>query len=484
MSLSGLLPLLYDQRGYGALAKGVASGKNVSAEATLDPARPYFLSALHADVTSAQSRPMIIVTPRSDRARQLYEGLLAYSPPGTPVLLFPAPDLLPFERIAPDPTIVGERLRVLATLTSTNRPPASNPQPPIIVSSVLALMQPSMAPTDMAHAIRLLRKGQHINQRELLGHLVDLGYSSAPLVEEPGQFSRRGGIVDLFPPTSNLPVRIEFFGDEIDSLRVFSPPTQRSEGQADALLVTPACEMPLWKREQAAALVRQIDTSNLREEVLEEWNDQLQKIESGDSFEGMELFAPYYTEPLASLADYLAEMRSPTPDHQPLLVLDDVELIRLEAQEVERQAAELYSSFKDNGELPPGMRRPYLSWEAVAEHGRGLPTLTIGGGAEGALETPGFTLPPLYTGNIAAAIVDIQEMLEARSRIVIVSQQSGRLRELLEDEDIYPTLRKNPPPSISAPPSSHLRVVGVEPVALSERGTGLIESLLTPPPPG
>ncbi|MBF6615004.1 MAG: DEAD/DEAH box helicase, partial [Chloroflexi bacterium] len=194
--------------------------------------------------------------------------------------------------------------------------------------------------------------------------------------------------------------------------------------------------------------------------------------------------APYYTEPLASLADYLAEMQSSTPDYQPLLVLEDVELIRLEAQEVERQAAELYSGFKDNGELPPGMRRPYLSWEAVSEHGRSLPTLAIGGGAEGALETPHFALPPLYTGNIAAAIVDIQEMLQARSRIVIVSQQSGRLRELLEDEDIYPTLRKNPPRSTAAPPSSNGRIVGVEPVGLSERGTGLIESLLTPPPPG
>src|SRR5262249_41223531 len=74
------------------------------------------LAALHADVTSAQGRPMIVVASRSDRARQLYEGLLAYSPPGTPILHFPAPDLLPYERIAPDPTIVGERLTVLASL--------------------------------------------------------------------------------------------------------------------------------------------------------------------------------------------------------------------------------------------------------------------------------------------------------------------------------------------------------------------------------
>src|SRR5437868_11542431 len=111
MSLSGLLPLLYDRREYGALARRLAGGEPAFAEAPLDAARPYLLSALHNDVTAPQGRPMIVVTPRSDRARQLYEGLLAYSPPGTPIYHFPAPDLLPYERIAPDPHHRHFRLR-------------------------------------------------------------------------------------------------------------------------------------------------------------------------------------------------------------------------------------------------------------------------------------------------------------------------------------------------------------------------------------
>ena len=153
MSLSGLLPLIYDQAGYGALARAVASGENVRSNAPLDSARPFVLSALHADVMSAQGRPVIIVTARPDRARRLYEGLLAYSPPGTPLYIFPAPDLLPYERIAPDPTIVGERLRVLASLGGGEQgAKAGNGSvivgnAPIIVTSVLALMQPTMAPT-------------------------------------------------------------------------------------------------------------------------------------------------------------------------------------------------------------------------------------------------------------------------------------------------------------------------------------------------
>src|SRR5438067_4921967 len=112
MSLSGLLPLLYDRREYGGLARRVASGEGALAEAPLDAARPYLLSALHADVTAPRGCPMIVVTPRSARARQLYEGLLAYSPPGTPIYYFPAPGLLPYEPTAPPPHITGERLRL------------------------------------------------------------------------------------------------------------------------------------------------------------------------------------------------------------------------------------------------------------------------------------------------------------------------------------------------------------------------------------
>src|SRR5207253_9661176 len=108
---------------------------------------------------------------------------------------------------------------------------------------------------------------------------------------------------------------------------------------------------------------------------------------------------------------------------------------------IERQAGDLYKGFIDNGELPPGLKRPYLTWEEVSAHGRGLPALTMGA-AEGALEAPEFAPLRLYAGNIAAAISDLQEMIADKSRLVIVSQQSGRLRELMEDEDIYPTVRK------------------------------------------
>jgi transcription-repair coupling factor (superfamily II helicase) len=378
---------------------------------------------------------------------------------------------------------VGERLRTLATVQNADLSTSA----PVIVTSVLALMQPTMAPDDLRHAMRVLRRGDRVDLNELLSHLVDLGYESAAMVEETGQFSKRGGIVDFYPPTSNLPIRVEFFGDEIDSVRLFNPLTQRSEGQAAGFVVTPSCEMPLWRRAEAAEALRDIDTSNLREEVLEEWQRQMQMTEAGECFEGMELFAPYYTRPLASLADYLAAWKEDGAENAPLLVLDDPDLIRLEAQEIERQAADLYRGFIDNGELPPGLLSPYLKWDEVAAHAQGLPILTVGGGAEGAIELPHFAPPRLYAGNIAAAINDIKAAAAEQARIVIVSQQSSRLRELLEDEDVYPTVRKGRAPATSgtlpgALPQSD--VVGVEQVELSAGGKGITESLPGVPSPG
>lgn len=490
----------------------MAAGETVRSEAALEAARPYLLAALHADVTSPAGRPMIVVTPRPDRARQLYEGLLAYSPQGTPLFLFPAPDLLPYERIAPDPTIVGERLRVLASLgiggqwSGTREQaaqraltPGSHSSTPIIITSVLALMQPTMSPDDLAYALKTLKRGEQVDLHKLLKHLIDLGYEAVAMVDAPGQFSRRGGIVDVYPPTSTLPVRIEFFGDEIDSIRVFNPLTQRSEKQAEVVTIPPSSEMPLWRREEAAAQLREISGSSLREEVREEWEAQLQQIESGERFEGMELFAPYYTSPQASLADYLAlwarEPGEQSGLHAPLLVLDDPDFIRLEAQEIERQAIELYKGFVDNDELPPGLLRPYLTWEEVAGHGRGLPTLSIGGGGESiqdALPAPRFDVAPMYAGNINSAIDDIGDWQTNKARVVIVSQQSSRLRELLEEVDIFPIVRKIPAlgrmqglggRGQAAEENTQL-AVGVEPVALSTVGKGMIESLASPPSPG
>src|SRR5579884_2786411 len=98
----------------------------------------------------------------------------------------------------------------------------------IVVASARALTQPVIPPQELAATLYELKPGQEVDLTMMLDHLYNLGYEPVAEVEEPGQFSHRGGIIDLFPPTLPRPVRIEFFGDEIESLRTFDPETQRS----------------------------------------------------------------------------------------------------------------------------------------------------------------------------------------------------------------------------------------------------------------
>src|SRR5690606_36185961 len=101
----------------------------------------------------------------------------------------------------------------------------------VIVAPVKALTQPTLTPEEHRYASVTLQRGDEISPDELVTRLIHLGYRTAPTVEEPGEINRRGGILDIFPPGDDMPLRIEFFGDEVDSLRRFDPVTQRSEAQ-------------------------------------------------------------------------------------------------------------------------------------------------------------------------------------------------------------------------------------------------------------
>src|SRR5262249_21395388 len=139
-----------------------------------------------------------------------------------------------------------------------------------------------------------LRRGDEHNLDELVARWVAIGYHVAPTVEEPGELNRRGGIVDIFPPGDELPLRIEFFGDEIDSLRRFDPITQRSDAQVRSVTVGPAHEIPLWQHEHAVERMRALDTGDMRREALDEWEAAITRIEQGERFEGRALFAPFF----------------------------------------------------------------------------------------------------------------------------------------------------------------------------------------------
>jgi len=185
----------------------------------LDAAKPYLISALYRNL----NLPVIVITSQPENAKKLYEQISLWCD-SKELNIFSEPDILPYQRTITDFSLEQERLQVLSSLSHPN-----TDIPPLIISSVPALIQKTTSKDDFILHSQVIESGSDIEPLSLMKQLVNLGYQVENIVEVPGIISRRGGIIDIFPPTSELPVRLEFFGNTIESIRLFDPSSQRSQ---------------------------------------------------------------------------------------------------------------------------------------------------------------------------------------------------------------------------------------------------------------
>ncbi len=153
---------------------------------------------------------------------------------GPAILPFAEPDALPYERIA------LEQRHAPAAPDRARRAAKPQRRPPIVVASARALMQKTLPARELRLALRPLRVGDYVRLEQVTRRWVQTGYNPADVVEEPGTFARRGGIVDIWPPNLPQPVRIDLFGDEVESLRLFDPATQRTCARSQRARSAPA----------------------------------------------------------------------------------------------------------------------------------------------------------------------------------------------------------------------------------------------------
>jgi transcription-repair coupling factor (superfamily II helicase) len=196
----------------------------------LRAARPMLAAALAQDL----GRPTLIVTARPDRASALASEFTAWWPQAAlHVLGEPAP--MAYEIASWDQRVIRERATALAAL-------ADPTGTPVVITSARALLLSTLPRAVFTARTTTLTRGGRLSLDHLLGRWVSAGYEPTTVVLEPGQFARRGGIADIWPVTAPKPVRIELFGDEVDTLRPFEPGTQRAIGQVETVTVTPARE--------------------------------------------------------------------------------------------------------------------------------------------------------------------------------------------------------------------------------------------------
>ncbi|NOQ40509.1 MAG: hypothetical protein GQ562_09345, partial [Anaerolineales bacterium] len=271
-----------------------------------------------AALKSALNRPILLITDRTDRALVL-EDEWSFWVPEQDLVLFPEPDPLYYEKISWSRKTRRDRLKILAGLSSSLIPgytPAESPQ--AIVAPTRAVFTRTLPRREFLKSTRIIRnKGNHKPQ-VLATEWVRCGYEVSPIVTSPGQFARRGGILDIWPPGDRFPARIEFFGDEVEMLRRFDPENQRTIQIIDSLLITPA-----------------------REFLLPD-NPGQSPADIGEEY--IEYHIPELHQEKTSLLNYLPQ--------DTLIFLDDEEIMRETALEISGQAESLRKGYQQEGTIP------------------------------------------------------------------------------------------------------------------------------------
>lgn len=219
------------------------------------------------------------------------------------IVTFPAWDCLPYDRVSPSAAIVAQRVNALTTILKWTHEKAER-KPRIILTTVNAALQRVMPRDALKSAAFIATKGARIDIAQLQSYLADNGYSRTDTVREAGEFSIRGGIIDIYPPARTNPVRLDLFGDEVETIKNFDPSTQRSKTQIKSFSLSPVTEFSL--SEDAVAKFR----SGYREAFgVVNQNDPLYAaISEGRRYNGMDHWLPLFYDGLETLFDYIPNL--------------------------------------------------------------------------------------------------------------------------------------------------------------------------------
>lgn len=435
LNLGQLLHLIDDMSAYRRLAAELQQSKGSTKAAVLDAAKSYLIAALYRSLQV----PVLIVTAQPENAKKLYEQLSTWL--DSQVKLLPEPDALPYQRVASDTSTELERLQVLSALAGIE-PTADAP---LVVASASAFMQKTASYNDFTSARHTIELGVEVDPFRLLSRWEAMGYRTENIVEMPGTVSHRGGIVDIYPPTSDLPARLEFFGNTIDSIRLFDPASQRSQTRVSSVTIGPATELltPLMSNKpKMESLLSSIDLSACNAKASQQFQQELAMLLDGQRPRNLQFYAPLFDKD--SILSYLSQ--------DALLVIDEPRSIESAMADLEAEANELRGEQIEQGELPHNFPTPYFTWDELETRmkNRQRLVLTAWDVAEGQGHKLNFTPAPAYAGQLPTFIKKVKQLLNRKNRLIITSHQASRLSELLGEEDIIaPPLdevKRTPPP--------------------------------------
>ena len=426
-------PLLQADAFQGAV-RGVASGKKGRPLTGLvEGARALVLTLL----AQRTERRLLVIVPDDVALEAWQRDLAAFASllgrDQDRIVALPAMDADPWAGIPPHPEVAKERVVALGKL--------SRGEVDFLLTPARALLGWLPSPQELAERIRIVREGDTLPPDRFVLEAMRSGYRRVEIVSAPGEFSRRGGIIDVFPPDSEEPVRLELFGDTIDSMRAFDTDHQRSTGLLDRAVIGPAVESPP-SDDAVARLSRYLEggVERAREDhgPVREMRERLEQLQTQGYLPGLEALAAITADRPVTLFEHAGEMTT---------IVDEPERVEAELGRAFNDAEQAWGESEDRILPPPDelLVNPAEVLPALREAGLHLTELVeVADAVDGAGE-PGILTRSArsYSGQVANLVADLRQARAQGTRVVCVMRTAGsaeRLSEILREYEIETAL--------------------------------------------
>jgi len=377
---------------FSALREQINQSASPTRLALLRSARLPVLAAIHRST----NRPILFITQKSDRALALAEELSIWLPDQSR-LFFPEPTALFFENQDWGENTIIERLNTLTSFAAAQIPGLpKSAAPPIVVAPARSVMSITLPKREFLKATRSYKIDGQFNLAPTITHWVRIGYEPASTVTAPGQFARRGGIIDIWPPTEPHPVRIELFGDVIESIRQFVPGSQRTEQRLKRVLIGPAREF---------------------------LKPELAKDDIGESTYS-EFHIPLLHPDPTSILDYLSK--------DSLVIFDNWQAFEEIVEYFEEHALNLKEDYLTEGLLEKNHPNPYITMPDILEAIGKRSVLHLGPSSS---ETDSdlafaFSTNPRFGGQLKPFIEFLESVQTEAENTTVISRQAARLKDV------------------------------------------------------
>lgn len=408
-------------------------GRTVQIEGLTAAAKGAFVAAIHRLL----NRPLLLITFNYEQAEALYDDMAAFGYEDGDVILVPPAEGMTYQEGDTDVDVIGRRLSAMVCLLDN--------KPVVVIAPIGSVLQKTIPPSVLSASRIRIENGEMLDLEACVRALVDLGYDRTTMVERQGEFSQRGGILDVFPSTESMPYRIELFGDEVESIRSFSVESQRSHAETAYIDIAPAREILLGPgvAEAAVASLRKLLESSISDldcetqaRLEDHVEDDIARIGNRACFDGIEYYLPIIYQNASCMLDYLP------PDV--IVVVDEPHQIKSHWEQLYQELAETRAAHVKRGDILPLPVDHFVPFNDAM-------SLLAGRGCNLILSLLSRTVPwfnpdtrivvpsaPMdaFGGQVNVLIEQLRTWLSNQCKVILVSNQSHRVVELLTEHEL------------------------------------------------